>query len=802
MNLNTSFFNRRPALRLAVLVSAGILLAQSISFDSGLILAVAIILFLSSALLFRFSKRGPSLDILLMLLVVSIGVVLHSFQRQELVERKIIPDEENEQVALEGFVDDEPFVKGEHVQLVVQTDRIVRLGRSMQAERRILVRGKTRAFHASLNELLVGAFVRVRGVIEEYPQPRNPGGFDYGRYLELNDIHGIVQVKESSAVQIVDSLRESSFFSSVSRVKKVLLRIFDRLHGEQEANFLRGVILGDRSKIPDDIKKAFVDTGTIHILAVSGSNVAVVAIVLYAVLSLLRLSRKWIVVPTILGFLAYMLLTDSQASVVRATVMAIVLVVQPLFERKVDIYQSLSVSALVLLLWNSNNLFDVGFQLSFAAVFSIVYLYPIFVKLIHKIPERFEEIRLLNPALKLLAVSLAAQLGTLPFTAYYFERVSVVSLVANLVVVPLVGINTLLGFATMFFAFVSAPIAQCYATLNGTIVSFVLGFVKTAASVPYAYIDASHVEASFPILYYIGLIGFANIDKPRVRKAALIAGLIGLNVFVYSPLLQRQEKKLEVTMIDVGQGDAILLEFPHGKRILVDAGPKSFNYDAGERLVAPVLRFKGIEKLEAVIMSHPHNDHIGGVLYILEHFNVGRLIEPALQGETALYRQIRTSAAAHAVGVQPYSAGDTIQVDNAARLYVLHPIAAVDSTNNLNNASIVVKLVYGSTELLLTGDAEQEVEKKMLRRYAAFLQSDLLKAAHHGSNTSSSQDFVKTVQPEMTIVSVGKNNKFRHPSPSVMNLFVAEGIRILRTDKVGAIVVESDGKEWRVVPWR
>ncbi len=785
-----------------LLFSAGIVLGHYAVLEPSWPLALTVGVFLSAGLIAVARPVSPLLDVLLILSVVSLGTFLHSQQREMRTGKKLIPDEDRETIVVRGVVAEEAFRRGNQLQFIVATDRIFRQSRVKSGERRIIVRGSKKALNVFSPVLHVGTELELRGVLDEYPQPRNPGEFDYGRYLELNDIDGIVQVSDSTMIRILSATSSNSFRALISRFRNSLSDALDAVQGESAASFLRGILLADRSNIASEVKQAFVDTGTIHVLAVSGLHVGVVATVFYGFFGLLRLKRKPLIVATTLGLVSYMVLIGSPPSVVRSTIMAIVLLVGPFLERRTDVYQSLGVAAMMLLVADTNNLFNVGFQLSFAAVLSIVYFYPFFVNILNRIPERFEEIKMLNPVLKLFAVSLAAQLGTLPFTAYYFDRISIVSLFANLVVVPIVGVNVMLGFATLASSAVSSWVAQCYAALNEWLVTFLLGFVKVAADVPYAYVQTERLGTSFPILYYLCLIGIVNISQKKVVKSTLIACLVVLNCLIYAELVNGTGRDLTVTAIDVGQGDALLIEFPGGTNMLVDAGPRSLNYDSGERIVAPFLRHKGVERLDAIMLSHPHSDHIGGVPYLLEHFGVARLLEPSFRGESSLYRKIHNVARSRSVPVFHYSTGDTIDIDDNARLYVLHPYAQTDSATNLNNASIVVKLVYGATEILLTGDAELEVEKKLLRRYAAFLRSDLLKAAHHGSSTSSSQGLVKAVRPAMTIVSVGRNNKFRHPSPSVMELFRKEAIRILRTDKEGAIVLESDGKEWKVVPWR
>lgn len=800
--MNQSILSRRPAVRLVLLVIAGILLAQYVTVRPlavyGGVVIVAVVAFVG------YLRNGRSMlaAVGMQLSVLLIGFSLATLERQRIETETLIPRQFDEPIVAQGYLESEPVKKQNRYELVVRTSKIVRPGAAGNTQRRVLVVVRQRNVTAALDSLRAGNEIRIRGRLEPVPGPRNPGDFDYGRYLALNEIFGVISVGDSSRVDVLPSARGRTLASLLGSAQKGVYQVLDRFHPPEQASFLKGVVFGYRGDISLDIKQSFIDTGTIHILAVSGSNVVVVALIFFSLGGLFRLSKRWVVAVTILGLLCYMFITGLSPSVIRATIMGIAILLGTLFERRTDIYNSLAAAALLMLLWDPKYLFDVGFQLSFAAVISIVYFYPKLESLIRRIPERFEEIKAIDYVLKLFAVSFAAQLGTLPFTAYYFGRVSVVSLLANLVVVPVSGINVMLGFATIALSYGSEWVARCYAELDGVLVTFLLGFVKAASKVPLAYYETAGVAASFPIFYYLGIGAVFSAARPRNLVKYIIVVLVALNVFLYHDLISARRPSLVITALDVGQGDALFLEFPNRKRVLVDAGPKSFNYDAGERLVAPFLKRKGCESLDAIVVTHAHADHLGGVKYLLEHFHVGRLIQAGNAPASQLYNDIIATARQRHVDLRRVSMGQPLSIDTTARIFVLSPNAQRDSARNLNNRSIVLKIVYGKTSFMLQGDAETEVEDDLLRRFGPLLASDVLKVGHHGSISSSSIPFLDRVRPAFAVISVGRNNKFGHPSPIVLSRFHQMGVQVERTDYDGAAVVRSDGERCEVVEWR
>jgi competence protein ComEC len=500
-------------------------------------------------------------------------------------------------------------------------------------------------------------------------------------------------------------------------------------------------------------------------------------------------------------------ITGSQPPVVRATIVASVFILGTVIQRKTSPFNSLGAAALFILLMDARQLFDVGFQLSFVAVLSIVYLYPIMNGWIAGVPLEGWKRKATVWTLRVCALSLAASLGTLPLTAMYFGRISVVGLVANIIVIPASAGALLLGFATVGAALVSQWLATVYGALNQLLLSLTLTFVKVTGSLPFSSVDASRFSLLHVLPFYAALLLLFNLRQKAARPLLFILlGSLAVTVFIPpSGAAAPLAGKLRVSFLDVGQGDASVVEFPDGRVMVVDAGASAGQFNAGDRTVAPFLRRRGVSRIDLLVLSHPHDDHIGGAPVLLREFDVLRVVEAGMEGRSGSYRSYVSDLAAEQCGVDTGRAGLMIAEFGGARLYFLGPDGHVSSAAdgfNVNNASVVVKLHYGNVAFLFAGDAELESEAEMVRRYDSFLHSAVLKAGHHGSNTSTSQDFLSLVRPRFAIVSAGRFNKFGHPSPEVIQRFEAMGVDVLRTDLDGAIILETDGNTVSFVDWR
>ena len=799
--MNTSTWSRRPAVRAILLFATGI--AFSAVFRPTFPIVFCVMGVFSAILFLNRWKCGPSIlgSACIQAVFVMLGLLLSGMRQEQILNDVVGPKYFGERIVIKARIESEPFKKGTRTDMTVCTESIRRDSVEVFADRHLLVQVVRKAHWSDPDSLNIGDRILIACYLESLPGARNPGEFDYGRYLALNGIQGFVTVRDTNSIRLLSRSGTLTFSELAASAQNDIYRVFDRYHGPSEASFLKGVVFGYRGDLSAEVKQAFMDTGTIHILAVSGSNVVVVALIFYSLVGFLRVPSRIAIALTMVGLLWYMVMTGLSPSVIRATIMAASVLVGNVFGRKGDIYNSLAFAALIMLIWDPMFVLDVGFQLSFAAVLSIVYFYPRLEPLIDHLPARLIRIKLVDSALKLFAVSVAAQIGTLPFSAYYFGQISIISIVANLIVVPVSGFNTLLGFATLGAAQISDWFASCYAVLNDLLVSWLLKFVLWCASVPYAHVETLGTGALFAVAYYAAVAGLFNLHAPRVMVRASIIVLLGFNVSLYSSVFGRSEGKFTISVIDVGQGDAILMELPNNRRVLVDTGPKIGQEDAGHKTIAPLLKKRGIRALDAIILSHPHDDHIGGCVSLLRDVRVGSLVVSDTLPVTQAYGSLLETARDRGIPIRLIRAGERLQFDPATRIFVLQPRSGY-AGGDLNNQSIVLKVLYGSTSFLLTGDAGTSVELQLVHSSGDILACDVIKVGHHGASTSSSETFLKAVRPSMALISVGRLNKFKHPSRMILSRYKLFEIPVHRTDLEGAIILESDGTNISKVAWR
>ena len=649
--------------------------------------------------------------------------------------------------------------------------------------------------------------VAVEGRLGELPAVRNPGDFDYGEFLRGHRIFSRL---------FADELRPAAEVHGAvclaHRLKATLTGYFERSMPDAEArSIVLALVVGDRSAIAGDTEEQFRRTGLLHLLAVSGLHVLIVGMILYQLLrpSLLRLGFSWFaaeytrMVVTATVLLLYALVTGLPASVVRAVIMAMLFMMGTTFQRSSHSLNTLGVAVFILLLWRPSQLFEPGFQLSVSAVAAIVTLQPRFSAMLTW--GEGEGTAIAAFLRSSASVSLAASAGTLPILLMHFGGVSFAGLILNTLAVPLTSITLAASVATAAGAAIHDGLGSALGFASQSFAQLLLFVVEEGE--PYfrwAYLEARLNEVPVLAALVVGIVMVAQWPRPRIRwRLGIVAlGLLAADQF-WDAAEGEWRSHLELVFLDVGQGDAALIMFPNGRTMLIDAGPRTAFADAGRYTIVPYLQRKQIRVLDAVVVTHPDSDHLGGVPSILRAVQVNRLLHSGRPHDSELYDEVLHLVDSLNIPYYALRTGDTLSIDASVRVRVLHP-AAPHLQDNPNASSIVLHLRFGRTSALLMGDAEREAEAEIIRRFGDSVESDVLKVGHHGSRTSSTPLMLSRVLSEdaIAVVSAGGSNRFGHPDSSVVRRLRSYGAQIRRTDRDGAVHVVSDGHRAHVRAWR
>ncbi|HET8530519.1 MAG TPA: DNA internalization-related competence protein ComEC/Rec2 [Methylomirabilota bacterium] len=613
---------------------------------------------------------------------------------------------------------------------------------------------------------------------------RNPGGFDYPAHLRRE---GILLVGHARADRLTALTPDAPPWRVT--VKRWAVDVIAARLPETSAALLAGLLLGERSTLPPTSDEAFRRAGVYHILAVSGFNVALLAGAVFGGLAICGIPRPAVAVVAATVLIGFALVVGGQPSVLRATVMGLLLLAALLLERQSQLPNALAVATLVLLLWRPGDLWEPGFQLSFAATAGIVYLAP---WLTGRLTTRGAPSWLAAA----VAVSVGAQAAVTPLMAAHFNQLSLIGVVANLAVVPLAAVATTLGMVALLAELLPGPLGSLLFECLWLVLLTLRAVVALAAALPAAMVYLPAPTLAAALAWYGAVLLAPQVAGSRRRRALLGALLLTVATLSAWPWLRPTERMLRVTFLDVGQGDAILVELPDGPRLLVDGGPGGAGrFDVGERVLAPFLWNRPPGRLDVVALSHWDADHSGGLAAVLARFPVGELWESGRGPAGA--RETMAALSRARVPRRVLAAGQRLWLGHAV-LTVLGP--APGPPQAVNDESLVLRLDWRGLSLLLPGDLGARGEALMLER-AGPLRVAALKVAHHGSRSSTGGPFLAAARPRVAVISVGARNPFRHPSPEALARLEAAGTRVYRTDRDGAVVLETDGTILHVTAW-
>ncbi|KAA3619646.1 MAG: DNA internalization-related competence protein ComEC/Rec2 [Calditrichaeota bacterium] len=661
--------------------------------------------------------------------------------------------------------------------------------------------------------------------------PRYPGGFDYRRYLLAQDIGGLIKVRKDGAIVPLEPAQNYTTTLPVlmAMARENVWSIIQIIADSEAAPILKGLLVGDRDLIDPEIIATFSKIGIIHVLAISGLHVGFILLMAYGLGNLLHFPRVPLNIFVLLIIWSFALFTGLKTPVFRAVIMFTVFTVARLRDRSTNGFSLLALSGLIILLINPAEIFMVGFQLSFSAVAGILYFYPklerflnkfkfwafiwnfefvgALVKLVNEnskmgqfLKKSSIEIRPLKFFPALFLVTLAAQLGTAPFMFLHFGTFSFVSFIANLLVIPAIFVTVFISVPTLCIYFLLPLLSALSGNVIDLIVHIILDVSEYFSEFSWAnivnyYPDPLHVTVVFLIFIYL-----VEWQKKYVRYFLILTLLSVLNWDIWAEIYFRDYRNMKITMLDVGQGDATVIEIPGNKVILIDAGPVFPGYNSAQEVILPYLMQAGVNCLDKVIITHPHLDHYGGLAFLAENISMGQVIFADTSYADKTFQKLVRSLRSKGVVINIIKRGDVVTDFDPVLFYILGPtLEQAKIKRNWNHASLVLKLRYGNSTALFTGDTELQGEFE-LQKFDNFLVSNLLKAGHHGSKTSSGINFLQKVNPDWVTISAGAFNKFDHPAGEVIDRYREKNIKIARTDCDGALQFATDGyRLWRIV---
>jgi competence protein ComEC len=674
-----------------------------------------------------------------------------------------------------GRIDDEPRFNEDKVFLTLKVDKV----NDRQSTGFLSVISKA-------STIKYGDKIELKGKIEEIEDLSNPGILSYSDYLRNKGI--TCRVRSTRAPPRVLGHGGNLLKKLSINLKNRLMIVPLKTLPEPYSTLLASIVFGTKAaKAPKEIKDTYKKAGVAHLLVASGMHLGILVGVCLFLVRSLRLPLWLGILITSAVNIFYALMTGAGPSILRAAIMAEIMLVGLLFEKEKEVYTSMALAAFLILLFRPKCLFEVGFQLSFAATWALVYIAPV-------INEKIKG-RLPRAVSSLISVAIAPVLATVPITLFHFSQTSVVGVLTNILLLPWIGFVVVLGFISTVLGSLFLPLGEIINGANLILLWIAHNIVSGLASFPFAMVYLA--PPKFPIVfgYYLALVGMVEVVRrgrfPRLDKFRIsVVVLLVAGIFLWNAALSSAIKGLTITVLDVGQGDSIFIEFPSGKKVLVDGSEEKM----GERVIVPYLQKRGINRLDMVILSHPHEDHLGGLRPLLKKIKVGTVMDPGAAYNTRSYMIFKELIKRNKIKYQIGRAGQIIKFEKNIKAYILHP--SLPFFENINNNSIVFNLKYRNFSMLFTGDNEEEGEERILEMYpesAVF--SKILKVGHHGSSTSTSDHFLDAVDPQIVVISCGRRNKFRHPHPSTLKKLDAQGIKTYRTDQRGAIVINTDGRK-------
>ena len=663
-----------------------------------------------------------------------------------------------------------------------------------------------------------GDKIFITGEFQEPQGMRNEGGFNYKEYLKSLNIYGSVKAKN---IKVIEQNKGNIFMNFTYKISDEIKENIEEFMGEKYSGLLLGLLLGDSSKIDENIEENFKITSLTHILAVSGAQVSYIIAAMYSLLKR-KIGIQKTRVVIIASLIFYMTLTGFSPSIVRAGIMGIILMISGLVFRKNDIINSIAISLFFMLVYNPFLLENVGLQLSYLGTIGIIGFNKTIILILKNIQIRNRKwkykinrklILLISKIKEILAVTMSASLAVVPVMIYHFNLFGTYFLITNLLASIIIGPITLLGTLLVIISFISINIAKVLSYILKFLIDILL-FISSFSKLPISKIYIPTPTITFIIIIYLSLIISLFIYKVfhernpnttilRVRnllalvkykfkqnrddviKKIIIISIIISLCMIFIP------RDLQINFVDVGQGDSTFIITPKNKTILIDGGGSNTgSFDVGENTLLPYVLDKGYNKIDFMIISHFDSDHVGGLLTILEEIKVEKILIAKQEEQSENYKRFLNIVKEKNIPVIIGKEGDKINIEKDLYLDILFPESEQIEENMINNNSLVFNMHYNNFSMLFTGDIEEIAEKRIIEiTNKSRLKADIIKVPHHGSKTSSTRELLEIVLPKIALIGVGKDNLFGHPSSETIDKLDELEIKTYRTDINGEIMI-------------
>ena len=804
---------------LLALVAAGIFVASIYPIPSNTIICLTLTSFTAAIALLK--RESKATFIPFCVLFFMLGVV-----RYQAVDNLPINDISNfagGDLRVTGIIREQPRIRlnADDTYSVLYTVDVESVTKS-QEELAVTGGLNINARYKSQNAIptaLIGYKISAYGTIRKPLNYNNPGQLDIVTMLKSNGITASLSAgRVGVEIEYVEGSLWTKFLRTMAAVREHYKESMRQVMSNEDAAAIFAMLFGGYEGLKPELTESFVTTGIVHILSVSGSHMSLLAATVALLFKFIKLPRgkkkknvrnlirTLKAVLGILIILSYAMLSGLIAPVMRSANMGILIFLATTFDIEVGSRRLLTLIGLFMLIDNPLLLFHISFQLSFSATAGLLYLMPIIKMFLSK--KRIFEIKGNPYEFKLpkflavsLSVTLAAQIFSQPIVAWYFNQLSISSLLANLIVIPILEIIIIFGLFAGIVGLIVPPLAKVVFLIDSLMFGIAYELNKLIASLPMSNVYFPTINFAWSAIYYVVLLFV--IQKRKVRESILIwcrvnikivQGVCAVIVLVIAfniGVKFTKPSEMQVHFIDVHQGDSALVITPHGHAMMFDTGGiREHIFDIGGRVDVPYLHHYGITKLDYIFLTHAHEDHAAGAGSIVKMLEVDNIITANESKSDYAASMAISEESPKLNNLRSADEGEIYNIDGVKIEVLFAPkIAGVVTGNEVSN---VYKVTFGNASFLFTGDLVKENEDIILREKKD-VKSTVLKVGHHGSKTSSSKEFIEAVQPRYAVFCVGANNTFGHPRPEVLKLVEESGSKIYRTDRDGAVVFTTDG---------